>query len=201
MLKRKVFVALTICTLLSTAAIGKLPAYADFEENQATLHIEYATQYANFDQLKNKSDIVAIGNVKNVQTEEIEGLLFTNYEVEVIDTLKGDNTTSNNIIVSLTGGETNQVSMVANETKLLELGDTYLFALQKVWPDDDSSNLYAPCGEYQGIFKCASTPDVLAIGESESDIEIDKLSQFIIEPFNDYNELEESLIAESVASL
>lgn len=119
--------------------------------------IMYTSQYSTYTDLKKDAKLIVLATVKEKKGEAFGGpggVIFTHYQVEVINVLKNPNDyPTDDVCMRFTGGEIDGNQLIVAETPTLEVGKTYLFAAVKTYPDREEDNDYTPCGAYQGVFQ------------------------------------------------
>lgn len=107
------------------------------------------------DNLK-KASLAVIGKVVSEKTYDDNGVVFTDYSLQIDKIIKSKDPKPTEITVSLTGGIVKGTEYVVEGGKLLSKDDTYLFFLNKRFPDEKDSNLYCPAYYGEGVIKVNS---------------------------------------------
>lgn len=182
--------------LIATAVISlSLSQVAFAGSMETTLH--YSEQYGTYSDISESAELIMIATVKDVSVANIgtSSLLFTHYSVDVNEVIKNTkNYDVSDACVRFTGGRRGDVNYKVKETPKLTIGDTYLFVLNKIYPEDDTSNDFSPRGGYQGAFK-------VAVPEAQT-FDLDGLDNYKIEPLNKHNKaLENEISGETISEL
>lgn len=141
--------------------------------------VSYVHYFETLDELWEISELCVIGTVKKSE----DSTLAVNHELEnikVINSRIGE--LDPEMIVSTFGN----YASLPEEVQLLNVGDTYLFFLNKAYPDDDISKVYSAVGAYQGVYEV--TP-------SKSG----KLADYTFKQFNDKNAVEKNIIGKKLS--
>lgn len=122
--------------------------------------LEYTEQFDRLESLLKESDVIVIAEVTGIDAAESKGVVFTCYDVDVKQLLKNScNYDLSDMKIQMTGGKTEKVEEIVEETPVLEIGKTYLFAGDKTFSDDTSKKEFTPSGAYQGVFELESTTE------------------------------------------
>ncbi|MDP4144956.1 MAG: hypothetical protein Q8936_10825 [Bacillota bacterium] len=147
---KKVYIGIILSALIASgAAAGVVYNNHINKVNVQHLELDLINQKSNLSEVVASSELIVKGKVSKITPVEVHSMIFTDYEINVDEALKGK---TQKVTVRLTGGTLNNIEQIADGIKQLDKDQEYIFCLQKVYPDDDSSNLYSPIGALQGIF-------------------------------------------------
>lgn len=205
-MKRKYFViALSFIITGSIVAGGAMysknkatSASNDNTLNVQTLSFDYVNQKSNLKDLVSSSELIVKGKVTKITPIEFKKVIFTDYDIDIQDVLKGEN---QHVVVRLTGGTLDGTKLVAEGIEQLEKNQEYMFCLQKVFPDDSSSNLFSPIGAYQGIFAIdESQKHTLSANEitTSGEVTLSDNDKIKIKSFNKNNVIEKELAGKEI---
>ncbi|WP_432405076.1 hypothetical protein [Wukongibacter sp. M2B1] len=155
------------------------------KQDDNNVHTNYVGIKNSIEEVYNQSDLVVTGNVKESYSYKIGNMIFTNYKIAIDETIKTKyDGFKDEIEVVQSGGRYEGQERVFKEIKPLEIGNTYLFLLNKTWPEKTNNNFFTPYGAFQGVI----------------DFKIDKTAKMtkdekkIVKGFNKANKIEEKLI-------
>lgn len=155
---------------------------------------DYLSLAEDFQTLADQAELIAVATVGPIRYWNYTGRVFSGYDLTIKNVIKnvGDYDTGN-IRFRFSLGKNTDNLQYGPETPTLKEGETYLFLGSKVFPYDQSSNLFQPCGKYQGVFK------LFAPGNGPN--KIVSLKKYTIERMNHYNQIEEETAGKSLAAL
>lgn len=130
----------------------------DLASTKAPSKVQYEPGYKSFfDQWKNSSTVL-VAEVKGKEEVDNQRVVFTDYDVNIVDVLKNSNEYDlSNIKIRLLGGKTQFNQTISLESPVLEVGQTYLFVGEKVEPNSKNSQEFSPATAYKGIFRLVQT--------------------------------------------
>lgn len=152
-MKKRMKLICMSCILIAFVAVSIYQINISKNGKEVKINANYINQKDNIKDIINSSEIIVVGTVKSSNSYELSKAVFTNYTISVEKVLKKSSNFSigEQIDVRLTGGQINGVNYVLEDTKYLNKNDTYMFMLEKTYPEDKNSNVYTPIGSYQGI--------------------------------------------------
>lgn len=126
------------------------PANATIQE----AHASWAVGYGSLAQIVADSQAVITGTVVSARPfqHQPDGLLMTEYAVDVASASKGDVRASDRVLVVQTGGVLNGKGMEFGDDPLMRVGESYLLFLQR----PEGSPTYAASGGPLGRYIIAS---------------------------------------------
>ena len=175
--------------LVALVALFIYLLYINLEKkNNVISAVNWTNQQTSIKEAFNNSELAIIATIKEVKSYEQHKAVFTDYSIEILEVLKTNSAgDSQKIQVSLSGGDINGVHTRIERQKLLNIDETYLFLLNKRYPNDLNSNQYSPIGGYQGILSVISK-------------NISGKKIFIGQQFNFENVLEKDIIQKDIES-
>lgn len=156
-MKKKYLVIISSVLIVGCIATAKTAYTNNSTDNGNTaenLSFDFINQKSNLKDVVSSSKLIVKGKVTKITPIEIREIIFTDYEIDVDEVLKGE---QQHVVVRLTGGTLNGAKQVSDEIKPLEKNQEYLFCLEKAFPDDSDSDVFSPIGAYQGIFAVEKT--------------------------------------------
>jgi hypothetical protein len=129
----------TVIALAALVAIASLPAFAT------------RVRRLSLQDLRAQSQSVILGEVTGSSTRigETGKMVWTDYQVKVLETLAGTDATGGTTTLSFAGGKAGGLDVGISDVPMLEQGKTYLFFLQK----SDNKHYPTPTvGWGQGLF-------------------------------------------------
>lgn len=124
-------------TTISLAACGAGDtSTADASDDQTktvSLTASYPKTYKTLNELVASSDAIVVGSVVgSAPAAPIDGLPFTDAQIQVKNWLKQDGVPAKTITIHQTGGVLDGVNYLSDEDPLLEVGETEVFYLKKI---------------------------------------------------------------------
>ncbi|MFJ2509569.1 hypothetical protein [Arthrobacter citreus] len=119
--------------VLTLSACGSAEQPSADQEKTVSLTASYPEAYKTLDDLVASSDAIVLGSVVGSSpATPVDGLPFTNADVQVKTWLKQDGEYSDIITIHQTGGVLEGVNYVSDEDPLLQIGETEVFYLKKI---------------------------------------------------------------------
>ena len=159
--------------------------------NVSHLSFDYINQKDNINDVVSSSELIVKGKVTKITPIEVHKLIFTDYEIDVSDVLKGE---KQSVVVRLTGGTLGDTEIIADGIEPLVEDQEYLLCLHRVFPKDASSNLFCPVGGFQGIFQVDESATEESTTGGSVKISNTKNDKFKIKKFNKSNKIETDII-------
>lgn len=145
-MNKKIFIPIAIIALaliIGCSTIFLLPN--NQEKNTQYLHASWEYNYANIEELSKNSDLIALVQVDDVENTEItDGILFTEFKVNVTESIYNSENIES-FIIYMTGGENEDVIMEIEDDPLMQNGENFLVFCQK-----NSNGTYSILGGPQG---------------------------------------------------
>lgn len=138
----------------------------------------------SFSQALDNSTQVVCAKVINHNSYKRNEIVYTDTEIEVLETLKGDMIAGDICTVHFTGGTIDGVIYKMESLTIPNENEVYMFALREYNTENGPlAGHYLPIGGYQGIFKTE--------GVNARSIDANSISQLKIIPFNPDNSIEQ----------
>lgn len=193
-MKKKILSIFT-ATLLSISFLAGCSNQKPVSKNEKPTSTAVASEPSfvdvkkDFKGVQDISDTIVVGKVTRSYSYKLNNVIFTSYVVDLERQIKHkDKELPSQIEVIFTGGKlANESQPFFEEVKLPEIGQSYLFALAKLWPDKPEDIKYRLIGgDRQGMFK----------------VELDEKQNITkVLNFNDKNEIEKEVIGKNMEEL
>lgn len=132
-MKKKSFIVITAISLVFTIiAVGIISnSFKTSKKEIKSLSASWTYNYADIEELSKNSDLIALVKVDGAKnTEETNGILFTEFKVDIIESIyNAENMES--FVIYMTGGENDDLIMEITDDPLMQSDEEFLVFCQK----------------------------------------------------------------------
>lgn len=194
-MKNKYLVIVLGVLVVGSIVTANATSIHNSNNNVQHLSFDFINQKSNLKDVVSSSELIIKGKVTKITPLEIKKVIFTDYEIDVDDVLKGE---KQHVVVRLTGGTLDGTQLISDEIKPLEKNQKYIFCLEKVFPEDPNSNAFSPIGAYQGIFAIEESDTVKSTTSASASLQSLNNDKVKIKKFNTSNIVEKTILGKDI---